>query len=499
MIRQEISRLLNHTVVYGLGGVLNRFISFLLLPVFTSYLTPTDYGIISILGLITFVAYPVFSLGLSQAMAPFYFDGGDAKWKGRAVWTTFMLLVVSATSMVALGCAASGQISQFAFNTPQYSYLVVLSLLSVGLSVISTPFTQYLQFEERSRLFVTLTGISTLVTIGLNIVAVVVLQKGVQGLLESQLLGRLIATVLFAFPVVVSGLSFGFDANLARIFLRVGIPLVPAFAFSFVLQDGNKYILQGMSGLDVVGIYTIGFNFGSVLRIATGALEQAWVPFALSFADKQEQARVLFGRFMTYYVIGVGTLSLLFYLAAKPLVMLMTRPAFHDAYQIVGLAATAAFLGEIYSLLLPAVYFAKEVQSVSLIQAIAALAAILLNVSLIQSLGMFGAGLALTCSMLTLAILTHLWNWWRGKKYLQVRYEWDRICKFSAFYLAMILVMLWPRNLMLYGEALLSSVAFLLMLLVVYVLLTAQERKMLWAAAKPLGARIWHSPEDADV
>lgn len=51
-MRVELARLAKGTLIYGLGGVLNRFIGFLLLPLFTSYLTPAEYGIAAILDMV---------------------------------------------------------------------------------------------------------------------------------------------------------------------------------------------------------------------------------------------------------------------------------------------------------------------------------------------------------------------------------------------------------------------------------------------------------------
>lgn len=72
-MKQQILNLGKDSLIYGVGSVVTRFIGLLTLPIFTAYLTPEEYGVLAMLGLLTMVAQPVFSLGLAAAMGPSYF------------------------------------------------------------------------------------------------------------------------------------------------------------------------------------------------------------------------------------------------------------------------------------------------------------------------------------------------------------------------------------------------------------------------------------------
>ena len=96
MMKQQIARLSKSTFIYGVGGLLNRFLSFLVLPLFTAYLTPAEFGISSILAWMAFLITPVFSLGFGAAIAPSYFEGNSKARKETTIWTSFMVLAGSA-------------------------------------------------------------------------------------------------------------------------------------------------------------------------------------------------------------------------------------------------------------------------------------------------------------------------------------------------------------------------------------------------------------------
>ena len=73
-MRQVILSLAKDSMVYGVGSVITRFIVLITLPLFTTYLKPEEYGVLAMLAILTMLAQPVFSLGLSAAMGPSYFE-----------------------------------------------------------------------------------------------------------------------------------------------------------------------------------------------------------------------------------------------------------------------------------------------------------------------------------------------------------------------------------------------------------------------------------------
>ena len=259
-MKQQLGRLARNTMIYGIGEVLNRFLSFLLLPLFTSYLSPADYGIASLLGLLAFLLTPVFSLGFGAAMGACYFEGNNQERKETTVWTAFFILTLSATTLAVFGTLFANEISEITFQTPDHGYLVTISIFSTGLAILVIPFRLYLQFEEKAKTAVALTTALTVVSIGLSIIMVVVLRRGIRGMIESNLITQILS-VLLLLALAARGIRIRFQWGLGRELLRLGMPLIPAFAFVFIIQQGNKYILQWYKGLESVGVYTIGFKF----------------------------------------------------------------------------------------------------------------------------------------------------------------------------------------------------------------------------------------------
>src|SRR5688572_376119 len=398
-------RLIGATMVYGLGEALNRFANLLLLPPFTAYLSPADYGIIALLAFIPFLARPVFSLGLDTAVGIAYFERPDDAHRSAVIWTAIAILGASVAVLLATALPGAGALSRLVLRAGEHATLVTLAVLSGAASILVQPFMQRLQFQGRARLYVLVSAISTLSGIGLAVLLVVGWGRGVRGWVEADLAAKALTLALFALPVIVAARP-RFDRAVAGHLLRLGLPMVPSFAFVFVLQQGNKYILQLISGLAALGVYNVGFNLGmAALGMPVAAFQRAWMPHFMSFIDRPEDARIAFGRVMTWYVFGFGTLSLLAFIVARPVVMIMTQPEFHGAYQSLGLAAAAQFVFGAFLVLLPGPYFARDVRALALTQAAAALISVVVNALLIARLGILGAGLGLVAGAVAQALL----------------------------------------------------------------------------------------------
>jgi len=480
MLDHPLYKLIKNAVIYGLGQILSRFMGFLLLPLFTAYLSPKDYGVIAILNVMNLVVTSIFSLGFGAATGLCYFASDDPFRKADTIWTSVFILAMSVLAMSLTAIVIPHHISEVLFHTSVHAHLVTLSLLSAGTIILNSQFMLHLMFEQRAVLYVVITTIITMLSLGLSLLTVVFLGKGVAGVIESLLIANIVGFVLLIIPTV-RDLPLRLNRAIARELFRFGIPLIPSALFIFMLQQGNQYILERLRGLDEVGVYVIGFNFGIVMNYLVSAFTTSWYPHFMSYMDRQGEVQNTFGRIATAYIIGIGAASLVFYAMAKPLITTMTQPPFHAAYKVVGMAATAFTLSGFFSVLLPAVYFAKEVKYITVIQGAAALIALLLNLVLIPLLGMTGAALALLLGHFAMVALQYAWNHYRRRDYLQIQYEWKRIFRFCVFYLVFASFTLWPRQLSLAYEMVLSGFFTFVLLFALFMSLTVSEKRFLYS------------------
>jgi O-antigen/teichoic acid export membrane protein len=429
MLSQQLNRLGKTSFIYSLGGMLSGVLNFVLLPVFTAYLTPADYGVISLLNVLSLFLVPVLSLGFSASIGLCYFESNDPLRKQQTIGTAAFILCVAAGIALLPGAALSGEISAWLFKTSAYRSLILITLLTAAFAILAQPFMLCLQMQERAKSFAALSVGSTLVNLGSSLILVIALRRGVRGMVEGTLLAQGANAMLFTF-LAIRGLRLRVNRQVGRELLRLGLPLVPAFASLYVLNQENRFWLQRLVGIDAVGIFTVGTNLGMFMNLFVGGFSTAWMPYFMSFMDKREEAEVVFGKVLTYYVIGFGTINLLFFIFAKPIVMFMTHPAFYSAYVAVGLSASAQFFLGVFSILTTGIYFAKETRFVTYIQGLAALVSLPLNYALVSFFGVAGASLGTMLNIVLLVVALSAWNKMRCDTYLNVQYEKARIVKF---------------------------------------------------------------------
>jgi O-antigen/teichoic acid export membrane protein len=177
--------------------------------------------------------------------------------------------------------------------------------------------------------------------------------------------------------------------------------------------------------------------------------------------------------------MGFGFLTFLFFAFAKPFVMVMTQPPFHGAYSVVGWSAASQFFIGLFSVLLPAAYLAKEAKYITIIQGIAAVFSIAINIILIHFWGKDGAGIGLAVGLLSLPMILYWWNLKRGERYIQVQYEWKRLTLLFTLFGIISLIFLIPRNFSLIQELLFSFSASIFVTLLTLALLTEKEKSVL--------------------
>lgn len=474
-MKSDISSLIKGSAIYGIGSIISRFISLLLLPIFTSYLSTTEYGVLSMLALLTLVVQPIFSLSLGAAMGPSYFRHEGIDNKSSVVWTAFSISVVSSLCLILLAWILPEFLAQLIKLPVERTWMVSMSLTGTAMTILTTALIQRVQFEKEAKLYVIITLITALVAILVSLVLVVFLNWGAEGIIVGQVASNSLNLLAF-FIITVKRTRFSYSSILAKELLRLGLPLIPSFAFLFILMHVNKYILEWHSGLDAVGIYSIGFNLGFMLSIFTGGISIAWYPFFMGYVNKQTEIKDLFGKIFTYYVFGVGLLCLFFFLAASPLIIILTDKSFYDASYVIGLVALANFFQGGSNFFLPGLYYQNEVKYVSVIQGLSAIVSLVVNYFLISRFGLIGAAAGLAGGNFVLILFMWVWNVMKGSKYPPVAYEWKRIGGFCFMFGGIVLANLIFQPVNLQQDILKSITLGFSAIFLLLIMLNKQER-----------------------
>jgi O-antigen/teichoic acid export membrane protein len=477
-VKKEIFELGKDSIIYGIGSVITRFIALITLPFFTTHLDTKEYGIVGMLSLLSSILQPIFSLGLGAAMGTCYFEKNEENHKSETVWSVFLIHLVSSFVLVIIGWAFPAFIAKLIRLTENDSLLVSLSITGVGFTILTTSFMQWLQFEKKAKQYVFFTLISSLISISVCIYTVLYLGLGVKGMILGQVFGNTFLFLAF-FILGTKNTTIKINFRIVKDLLNIGLALLPAFFFLFLLMNSNKYILESISGLDSVGIYSIGFSIGMTISIITNGISSAWYPFFMSYVNRQNEISILFGKILNYYFFIIGFIVVQYFIFAKPVLLILVNERYVQSHLIIGYVALANFCQMLFNFLLPGIYFHKDVKFISYIQGVSVLLSIPFTYVLIHKFTIVGAGIALFQSNLSLPIVLFIWNLYRYKNYAIIQYDWKRIFSvIIVFTLSIFFYYLLP-DYDLYLELLKSSIISFFTLMAVFLLLNKNEKYFL--------------------
>jgi O-antigen/teichoic acid export membrane protein len=475
MIQLALYRLFKGSVVYGIGAILQRFIGIFLLPLYTQELQPADYGAMALISLVGVAMSGLLSLGTGSSMGLLYFREEDSSKRPTILWTNFCLLFANGLLWYIFIFLFAPLLSWLIFESKDYATLIRLAFVGTVLGNLSEIWLAYLRMEEKAKSYIMLTLGIALLTITLSVGLVLWLQLGLCGLILATVLGQLVS--LFAvMGFIAKKLPFQFDLAKVWPLVRIGFPSIFGL-FAFLLIDyADRQMIERMLDLSALGLYTIGYSFGMVITMAVGAFSSAWPPFFMSYINKREEAKVVFGKVLTYYVLVFGVLTVLFFGFAKPVVILLTAPAFREAWTVIGLVAASYVLKGCYLIMLPGLSFAEKLSKQSLIEWICAFINLGANFILIPIYGILGAALATFISYLGLPLFT----WLLARNYLDVNYQWGRVA--LAFVLSVFVACLLYQlsrwvDFGLLGLLVVNGLVMLVFLGLVYTLLLDQSER----------------------
>src|SRR5439155_192671 len=153
----RIIELLRHSAIYGLGSIVARIIGVLLLPLYTRYLSPSDYGLIETLVALSAVLTALVAQGMKSAFFRFYFDSAEPERRHLVVRTAFWYVMVASTAVTVAGIVLAPQVSWLLFGTHSHRGLVSAAFIGLWAALNYEQMTSLFRVEQRSTAYVTAT------------------------------------------------------------------------------------------------------------------------------------------------------------------------------------------------------------------------------------------------------------------------------------------------------------------------------------------------------
>ena len=293
--------------------------------------------------------------------------------------------------------------------------LWVLTLLEFLLTIF--------RLEERARPFFVTTIANVLVTIPVTVALVVGEGDGARGLL----LGSYGTGAVFVAGLIVvhrRRLALLWDGPLLRRLMRFGLPTMPAELSLYSLNFIDRIILVRSAGLAEAGLYSLAVKFGQGVNVFVRGFQLAWPPLAYSIRDDGE-ARRAYSVVVTLFTAGCAFAVTAMWLLARWIVRALAAPDFFGSFKAVGLVTTGVTLYALYMVLVVILGRTGRTEFNLPATIAATVVNVGLNLALVPSMGIVGAGLALVASYIVVLALMYAFT----QRLFPVPYEWGRLAR----------------------------------------------------------------------
>lgn len=395
-------KLIGNTALYAVADIFGKGLHFILLPLYTMFLSTEDYGIQNIVIGFNSVMNYIVLLCLDSAALRFYAKYSNDREKLREFYGTALLIVLMFASAVTVACVACrGLIGRYVMKDVPFVPYVVLGLGIMVFDAFYTLHRRFMEAEQKGKKVTLVSIVTAAVSSAATLILIGVFKLGATGLLAATLFVSF-GTFIFAVCDITRNrmVKFCFRKDLAKSMLAYSLPLIPHQVSGYLAALISKIFLNESGSLSAVGLYGVATQFSSVVDVVQDASSRAYRPWLFQSLGSQNgpdphRIRTMSNVLMSGYTVvtvGMG-------LFAQEIIWLMTSQSFHGAWKVIPFLSVAVSVKSLYMFYIAhCLYYPKTAKFVFVASITANLCNIFLSALLVPAIGMFGSAAALFCS-----------------------------------------------------------------------------------------------------
>jgi O-antigen/teichoic acid export membrane protein len=431
------------TINYGVGQILPKIISFLLIPVYVAYLSPAEFGLIELITSTCLFLTITMRFSLPGAITRFYFDFDSEHDLSRYVSTMFYGIIMISTLTGILFLIAFLFFGHTLLPGISVYPLFMIMLLASLLSSSSEVQKKLLQARRQSAYNAYLTLATTLVSVSVTILLVVVFKLGVLGATLS-ILATAVVFFIQAQVYLYKDLQLYFNKKLFYDSITYSMPLfVYHFLGSFAPVLSRGLLAEEVS-LVSLGIFAMAYRVTQPLSVFSTAFASAYTPLYYALrkqGDTQESVRQVKETFGKIWAIAT-ILCLGVIIFSKPFLFLLPDTIYLEGDVVLKILALGSLPNIFYLIVAQEIFYQKKTGTALGMNLLSIFLTIGFSIFLVKPLKELGIAL----SMITPALVNALLVYFLAKKWHEILVDWNFVFKSLALVLAVSLLCVFVLN-----------------------------------------------------
>jgi O-antigen/teichoic acid export membrane protein len=378
--------------IYGASSLLNAGLPFFLLPILTIYLTPSDYGLLSIIQIFILLAVPFISINIAATIQAEY--NKKAKAELASLVSSVLLIPLFTLTVFSLVFFLAESVIR-RFLEISTAWILIIPLIAF-FHVVPRLVLSLFQMSEQPIKFGAYQVSLAIVNLGLSIMLVVFLLWGWEGRVWAIFVSYALFTAIGLGILNKSGLlTTRLDTQYMVSALRVGAPLIIHVISAALFMMSDRLFISYFLGNESVGLYSVGAQIAMIAMLVQQTFNQAWVPYLfrhLSTNNMSDKIKIV--RISYIVLLGFCILPFAIHLMSGPLYTVLVDDSFAESIiYVFWISLGYSFLG-MYKVFTNYIFFEKKTHILAIMTFGSLLLNLLLNYFFIQAYGAIGVAYA---------------------------------------------------------------------------------------------------------
>lgn len=404
--------LIKNTIIIFIGRASTQLISLFLLPLYTSYINTSEYGIVDLINTYITLIVPVLTLELDMATFRFLIDyRNDVNGRKKVLSNVLLCLVIISTIFVPIYLLVN-KVLNF-----KYSILILFNIIT---SIYSTVMIQVARGLGKNTDYSIACGLGGITTIILNIILIVIFKMGGAGMLISMIGSNFIISLYLIIRVEIYKLiDFKLkDLEITKKLIKYSVPLIPNLISWWIVSVSDRTIISFFLGTTANGIYSVSNKFPTIFNGVYNVFHLSWSEQA-SLHYNESDRNEYFSMVVNNGIKIFGSICLLVITILPIIFNIFISSNYSDSYYQIPILMCGTLCNIIIGLI-SVVYIArKKSNELAKTSVIAAIINILTNIIFIKYIGLYAASISTFVAYFSMLIF----RWFDIKKYVKIKLE----------------------------------------------------------------------------
>jgi len=391
---RKLPTIFKNSITYTFFNVLQKAISFFLLPLYTIYLTPSDYGIINVLTSATALLSFFYTFSIQAASARFHYKYRRNINLVKKIWGCNLIFIIinSIIWMILSILFYNYTLIHLIGKDISFTPYVLICFINCAIAPIFQYYQVYLQTTQKAKHFALNGFVNFIVVVFLNITFVVFLKMKALGILYAMLITTIIFS-LYSLWYLRKEVILIYSNKILKKSLSYSIPLLPHTLSGWLNGMLDRIFINRIINLTSVGLYSISYQFGFLVNMIAFGVNQAYSPWFFKNHNSAEGIKKiqLISDICIAIICIIGFFIAIF---SKEILFLMTDVKYHSAWPAIVILVYANLFDSIYYFYVSTLFLEKT-KILSVISISCALLNCFLNILLISYYGYIGAAISL--------------------------------------------------------------------------------------------------------